>query len=143
MLCLCCVYHEVCRSLLERRRPLIATDWRCDSNLRDERHIVSLFADDPRAPYSIHKFVEYGAEACGTHPGQWFGPSATARCIQCVAPCLCFAVLSDLTNSRPGVSRTSTTLLACAYILPVMVQMSIKMTLWPSRNQMASSSILH
>lgn len=60
----------------------LSRDWRCNSKTHDERHIVSLFADDPKAPFSIHKFVEYGAEACGTHPGQWFGPSATARCIQ-------------------------------------------------------------
>ena len=63
----------------------LSRDWRCDKEPHDERHIVSLFADDPLAPFSIHKFVEYGAEACGTHPGQWFGPSATARCIQYVS----------------------------------------------------------
>jgi cysteine protease ATG4 len=44
-----------------------------------------LFADDPRAPFSIHRFVEHGAAACGKHPGEWFGPSATARCIQYVS----------------------------------------------------------
>jgi cysteine protease ATG4 len=48
----------------------------------EEREILSLFADDPRAQYSIHKFVEHGAAACDKHPGEWFGPSATARCIQ-------------------------------------------------------------
>lgn len=47
-----------------------------------ERELLSLFADDPRAPFSIHKFVEHGAAACGTYPGQWFGPSATAKCIE-------------------------------------------------------------
>lgn len=41
-----------------------------------------MFADDPVAPFSIHRFVKYGASACGKHPGEWFGPSATARCIQ-------------------------------------------------------------
>lgn len=25
--------------------------------------------------------MEHGAAACDTHPGEWFGPSATARCI--------------------------------------------------------------
>ncbi|KAI0024103.1 hypothetical protein F4780DRAFT_727537 [Xylariomycetidae sp. FL0641] len=48
----------------------------------DEKNIISLFADDPRAPYSIHNFVRHGATACGKYPGEWFGPSATARCIQ-------------------------------------------------------------
>ncbi|KAI0475105.1 cysteine protease ATG4 [Xylariaceae sp. FL0804] len=47
-----------------------------------ERDILKLFADDPRAPYSIHSFVRHGASACGKYPGEWFGPSATARCIQ-------------------------------------------------------------
>lgn len=57
-------------------------DWRRGSSSNEERRILSLFADDPKAPYSIHKFVEHGATACGKHPGEWFGPSATARCIQ-------------------------------------------------------------
>ncbi|CAD6443002.1 38155dba-6252-46c4-90a4-eaa054802463 [Sclerotinia trifoliorum] len=57
-------------------------EWRRGSSSNEERKILSLFADDPRAPYSIHKFVEHGASACGKHPGEWFGPSATARCIQ-------------------------------------------------------------
>lgn len=57
-------------------------DWRCGSSSIEERSLISLFADDPKAPYSIHKFVEHGATACGKHPGEWFGPSATARCIQ-------------------------------------------------------------
>lgn len=43
---------------------------------------MNLFADDPRAPFSIHRFVSNGASVCGKHPGEWFGPSATARCIQ-------------------------------------------------------------
>lgn len=50
-----------------------------------ERKILSWFADDPAAPFSIHKFVSHGASACGKHPGEWFGPSATARCIQALS----------------------------------------------------------
>ncbi|CZS92639.1 hypothetical protein WAI453_006634 [Rhynchosporium graminicola] len=57
-------------------------DWRRGTVNLAEREIISLFADNPKAPYSIHKFVEHGATACGKHPGEWFGPSATARCIQ-------------------------------------------------------------
>ena len=57
-------------------------DWRRGENPSGERQVLSLFADDPRAPFSIHRFVEHGAEACGKHPGEWFGPSATALCIQ-------------------------------------------------------------
>jgi len=50
-----------------------------------EAAILQLFADDPRAPYSLHNFVRHGATACGKYPGEWFGPSATARCIQALA----------------------------------------------------------
>jgi len=60
----------------------LGRDWRRGSSILEERKILSLFADDPKAPYSIHKFVYHGASACGKHPGEWFGPSATARCIQ-------------------------------------------------------------
>jgi cysteine protease ATG4 len=41
-----------------------------------------MFADHPDAPFSIHRFVNRGAESCGKYPGEWFGPSATAKCIQ-------------------------------------------------------------
>lgn len=47
-----------------------------------ESEILACFADDSRAPYSIHNFVRHGAVACGKYPGAWFGPSAAARCIQ-------------------------------------------------------------
>ncbi|KAL9020755.1 MAG: hypothetical protein Q9185_002071 [Variospora sp. 1 TL-2023] len=50
-----------------------------------EKEVLSLFADDPDAPFSIHRFVEHGALACGKHPGEWFGPSAAARCIKALA----------------------------------------------------------
>ncbi|ODA76466.1 hypothetical protein RJ55_07736 [Drechmeria coniospora] len=56
--------------------------WRRGERLDDERRIVNMFSDDSRAPYSIHNFVRHGAAACGKHPGEWFGPSATAQCIQ-------------------------------------------------------------
>ena len=62
-------------------------DWRRKrKQVQEEARTISLFADDPQAPFSIHKFVEHGATACGKHPGQWFGPSATASCIKSVAP---------------------------------------------------------
>lgn len=60
-------------------------DWRRGSHPEEERKLLSLFADDPKAPFSIHRFVEYGATACGKHPGEWFGPSAAARSIQALA----------------------------------------------------------
>ncbi|KAK5942534.1 Cysteine protease atg4 [Knufia obscura] len=46
-----------------------------------QSQILSLFADHPTAPFSIHRFVSHGAASCNKHPGQWFGPSATASCI--------------------------------------------------------------
>ncbi|KAK9474680.1 uncharacterized protein V1510DRAFT_411671 [Dipodascopsis tothii] len=50
-----------------------------------ERALVQWFADDPRAPFSVHRFVHHGHVACGKYPGEWFGPSAAARCIQILA----------------------------------------------------------
>jgi hypothetical protein len=58
--------------------------WRWQDHEAQKEHaeILSLFADDPQAPFSIHRFVEHGAAVCGKYPGEWFGPSAAARCIQ-------------------------------------------------------------
>ncbi|KAL9099414.1 MAG: hypothetical protein Q9163_005086 [Psora crenata] len=59
--------------------------WRRGVQQEEEKRLLSLFADDPNAPFSIHKFVEHGAVACDKYPGEWFGPSATARCIQALS----------------------------------------------------------
>lgn len=64
----------------------LGRDWRKGTDPEGESRILSMFADDPRAPFSIHRFVQHGASACGKHPGQWFGPSATASCIKFVHP---------------------------------------------------------
>lgn len=53
-----------------------------ETQSEEEARILALFADSPDAPFSIHRFVQHGASACGKHPGQWFGPSATASCIK-------------------------------------------------------------
>lgn len=69
----------------EWRRPQAMTppaSTSSTSTTQTEAHILSLFADSPDAPFSIHRFVQHGASACGKHPGQWFGPSATASCIK-------------------------------------------------------------
>lgn len=60
----------------------LGREWRRGQREQEHHQILSLFADTPEAPFSIHKFVEHGAKACGTYPGEWFGPSATARCIR-------------------------------------------------------------
>ncbi|KIW87399.1 uncharacterized protein Z519_12035 [Cladophialophora bantiana CBS 173.52] len=66
--------------------PPPSNDYSLDSphsvQTQSEASILSLFADSPLAPFSIHRFVQHGASACGKHPGQWFGPSATASCIK-------------------------------------------------------------
>jgi len=62
----------------------LGRDWRRGERTDAEQDLLSLFADDQSAPFSIHRFVEHGAAKCGKHPGEWFGPSATARCIQYV-----------------------------------------------------------
>jgi cysteine protease ATG4 len=62
----------------------LGREWRWQEHETDKEHsdILSLFADDPQAPFSIHRFVNHGAAVCGKYPGEWFGPSAAARCIQ-------------------------------------------------------------
>ncbi|EEQ35540.1 Cysteine protease atg4 [Microsporum canis] len=59
--------------------------WRRGSQEQEESELLSLFADHPRAPFSIHRFVQHGATACGKCPGEWFGPAAAAQCIQALA----------------------------------------------------------
>lgn len=63
----------------------LGRDWRYQDRSSDAKechsHILSLFADSPQAPFSIHRFVSHGATHCNKHPGQWFGPSAAASCI--------------------------------------------------------------
>lgn len=86
MLSSCYAWGEVneSRQRSGARTPADVLDiaWRRGSRPKDESALLSLFADDPQALFSIHRFVEHGAAACGKHPGEWFGPSATARCIQ-------------------------------------------------------------
>ncbi|TKA46857.1 hypothetical protein B0A54_03813 [Friedmanniomyces endolithicus] len=60
----------------------LGRDWRVGQREQEHMELLSLFADTPDAPFSIHNFVEHGAQACGKHPGEWFGPSATARSLQ-------------------------------------------------------------
>ncbi|CAG8132937.1 unnamed protein product [Penicillium olsonii] len=57
-------------------------DWRRGEKVEEESKLLSLFADHPDAPFSIHRFVDRGANSCGKYPGEWFGPSATAKCIE-------------------------------------------------------------
>ena len=76
--------HSKSKSLLANALSILrlGRDWRRGLKEGDHKDLLSLFADTPESPFSIHKFVEHGAKACGKHPGEWFGPSATARSIQ-------------------------------------------------------------
>ncbi|PUU74914.1 hypothetical protein B9Z19DRAFT_392013 [Tuber borchii] len=60
----------------------LGREWRRGMRPEEEKRLLALFADDPRAPFSIHKFVRHGEIECGKNPGEWFGPSAAAMCIQ-------------------------------------------------------------
>ena len=73
----------------------LGRDWRKGQQTEAERKLLSLFADDPSAPFSIHRFVKHGSEACGKHPGEWFGPSAAARCIKYVLVLSCHLTFTD------------------------------------------------
>ncbi|KAM0112360.1 Cysteine protease atg4 [Aspergillus fumigatus] len=75
--------------------------WRRGIDNDREAQLLSQFADHPDAPFSIHRFVQHGAEFCNKHPGEWFGPSATARCIQ--------ALVSQHGNLNLGVYMTDDT----------------------------------
>jgi cysteine protease ATG4 len=64
---------------------LLGRDWRKGQKPEEESKLLAMFVDHPEAPFSIHRFVKCGAESCGKYPGEWFGPSATARCIQALS----------------------------------------------------------
>ncbi|PWY66163.1 autophagy cysteine endopeptidase Atg4 [Aspergillus eucalypticola CBS 122712] len=79
---------------------VLGRDWRRGVRFEEESQLLSLFADTPTAPFSVHRFVKHGAESCGKFPGEWFGPSATAKCIealssQCGSPTLKVYVSND------------------------------------------------
>lgn len=66
----------------ENNMLILMIDWRRGQQEDREKELIALFADDERAPFSIHRFVRHGELACGKPAGEWFGPSAAARCIQ-------------------------------------------------------------
>ncbi|CCX16451.1 hypothetical protein FPQ18DRAFT_403188 [Pyronema domesticum] len=58
--------------------------WRKGQHPEEEKALLALFADDPEAPFSIHKFVHQG-ELRDIRSGSWFGPTPTAQCIKALA----------------------------------------------------------
>ena len=51
---------------------------------QEEYKIIDWFADTPQAHFSIHNFVSQGLKLSNKKPGEWFGPAATSRSIQCL-----------------------------------------------------------
>lgn len=51
---------------------------------QEEYKIIDWFADTPLAHFSIHNFVSQGLKLSNKKPGEWFGPAATSRSIQCL-----------------------------------------------------------
>ncbi|KAJ5772039.1 Peptidase C54 [Penicillium odoratum] len=91
------------QSLLANTLCILLLDWRKGDRPNEESKLLAMFADQPEAPFSIHRFVKCGADSCGKYPGEWFGPSATARCIQilsteCNAPKLEVYVTNDTSD---------------------------------------------
>jgi cysteine protease ATG4 len=63
----------------------MSRNWRRGDDDAGESSILRLFADDMRAPFSIHRFMERGAAACDKPAGQWFGPQAASQCIKALS----------------------------------------------------------
>lgn len=99
------------------------SDWRRGTETEKERRLLSLFADFPGAPFSIHRFVKHGAECCGKYPGEWFGPSATALCIQYGKSLL---AMRTLLTCETGLSVSSVKNLKLEYMSPTTILMSTK-----------------
>lgn len=49
-----------------------------------EMEVIRWFEDKFSAPFSLHNFVQEGQRLSHKPPGEWFGPSATSRSIQCL-----------------------------------------------------------
>jgi cysteine protease ATG4 len=101
---------------------------------QSEASILSLFADAPTASFSIHRFVQHGASACGKHPGQWFGPSATASCIQalsseCAAAGLRVYVTPSASEVYEDRFRSIATDTATGKIQPTLILLGIRLGL--------------
>lgn len=63
----------------------LGRDWRRGLRQDIETEILRMFADDPEAPFSVHRFIRYGAVACDKPAGQWFGPNAASLCISALS----------------------------------------------------------
>ncbi|KAK4054231.1 Cysteine protease atg4 [Microbotryomycetes sp. JL201] len=66
------------------RRPLPQTTDLSVPDAAKYSRIVSMFIDDPSAPFSVHRFAATG-ESLGKAVGQWFGPSTASGAIRTLA----------------------------------------------------------
>ncbi|OQN98892.1 hypothetical protein B0A48_15238 [Cryoendolithus antarcticus] len=111
----------------------LGRDWRVGKEKQAHKDLLALFADAPEAPFSIHKYVEHGAQACGKHPGEWFGPSATARCIQALVaknPSLNLRVYvrpDDSDVYAASVIQTATALSANETFEPTLILLGVRL----------------
>ncbi|KAI8817017.1 uncharacterized protein EV422DRAFT_571102 [Fimicolochytrium jonesii] len=69
-------------------RHLLGKDWRLSQTTTDSTtshthaRIISMFADTPLAPFSLHNIALLGARKFGKSVGEWFGPSTISQCLK-------------------------------------------------------------
>ncbi|XHG09167.1 Cysteine protease atg4 [Aspergillus wentii] len=109
----------------------LGRDWRRGENRKEELQLLSLFIDLPEAPFSIHQFVKHGAESCSKYPGEWFGPSATAKCIQILSSqCEQLKLRVYVTNDTSDVYQDKFMSIACddsGRINPTLILLGIRL----------------
>lgn len=66
------------------QRVKLSREFRINASRIDdnELNLIRWFQDDVKYPLSLHNFVKAEEKISGMKPGQWFGPSATARSIK-------------------------------------------------------------
>ncbi|KAJ5819663.1 Peptidase C54 [Penicillium riverlandense] len=109
----------------------LGRDWRRGEQVAQESKLISMFTDHPDSLFSIHQFVQCGARSCGKYPGEWFGPSATARCIQILSgECTDPKLRVYVTNDTSDVYEDKFTQVACdgaGHIQPTLILLGLRL----------------